>query len=83
MFDALDSSDDHTVTEQEFVDSLVADGVDSGAASALFKAMDETHTRKLSLTKFEHYCSCHTLQATNHGAERAAAPRERGASPAR
>ena len=26
------------------------------------QAIDETHTRKLSLTKFEHYCSCHTLQ---------------------
>ena len=62
MFDALDDTDDHTVTEREFVDGLAADGVDPGAARALFKAIDETHTRKISLTKFEHYCSCHTLQ---------------------
>ena len=45
MFDALDDTDDHTVTEHEFVEGLAADGVDAGAAAALFKAIDATRAR--------------------------------------
>lgn len=61
MFDALDGNDDRVVPREEFVDFLIHDGTDPKDAAALFNELDEARTGRLTLAKFDHYVSCHTL----------------------
>mmetsp|Transcript_8579 Transcript_8579/g.17790 ORF Transcript_8579/g.17790 Transcript_8579/m.17790 type:complete len:265 (+) Transcript_8579:3-797(+) len=61
MFDALDKDDSHVVTEEEFVQALMSEGVDQREAVSLFRQMDESHSGHLTVAKFDHYVAVHTL----------------------
>lgn len=61
MFDALDGNDDRVVPREDFVDILMHEGTDPKDAAALFLQLDEAHTGRLTLAKFDHYVAVHTL----------------------
>eukprot|EP00440_Ansanella_granifera_P043421 gb/GFBE01047070.1/.p1 GENE.gb/GFBE01047070.1/~~gb/GFBE01047070.1/.p1 ORF type:complete len:274 (+),score=42.75 gb/GFBE01047070.1/:1-822(+) len=61
MFQALDNDSSRVVTREEFISDLQTDGIDGKEATALFNELDETHTGRLTLAKFDHYVAVHTL----------------------
>jgi len=61
MFDALDIDDNRVVMESEFVAFLAEEGILEKEARHLFREMDDSHTGRLTIAKFDHYVSVHTL----------------------
>jgi len=61
MFDALDLDNNHIVTEDEFVSLLSEEGILEREARVLFREMDDSHTGRLTIAKFDHYAAVHTL----------------------
>jgi len=61
MFDALDLDNNNIVTEDEFVSALSEEGILEKEARMLFREMDDSHTRRLTVAKFDHYAAVHTL----------------------
>merc|ERR1712196_47809 len=61
MFDALDIDGSHVVTENEFVQALAEEGVVEKEARVLFREIDDSGTKRLTVAKFDHYVAVHTL----------------------
>jgi Ca2+-binding EF-hand superfamily protein len=61
MFDALDVDGNHVVSEQEFVTHLSNEGILDKEARLLFREMDDSRSGRLTIAKFDHYSSVHTL----------------------
>lgn len=62
MFDAMDLDGSHVVTETEFVLHLSEEGVVEKDARVLFREIDDSGTRRLTVAKFDHYVAVHTLK---------------------
>lgn len=61
MFDALDLDGSHVVTVEEFVSALKSEGILERDARNLFREIDDSHTGRLTVAKFDHYSAVHTL----------------------
>jgi len=61
MFEALDVDDSGMVTKGEFVSYMGTHAVPKAEAVKLFHDMDESHTGRLTIAKFDHYCAVRTL----------------------
>jgi Ca2+-binding EF-hand superfamily protein len=61
LFDALDVDGSQTVTEDELVAAVAEEGILEKEARALFREMDDSHTGRLTVAKFDHYVAVHTL----------------------
>lgn len=61
MFDSLDQDDNHVVTWDEFLNTMTAEGISEPEARSLFREMDDSHTGRLTIAKFDHYVAVRTL----------------------
>jgi len=61
MFDSLDQDENHVVTWDEFLNTMTSEGTSEQEARHLFREMDDSHTGRLTIAKFDHYVAVKTL----------------------
>lgn len=61
IFATLDDDEDHILTKREFVRGLMDEGVPKRTALQLFKEIDTTRSKKITIAKFQAYQNRHVI----------------------
>eukprot|EP00933_Yihiella_yeosuensis_P081545 TRINITY_DN95184_c0_g1_i1.p1 TRINITY_DN95184_c0_g1~~TRINITY_DN95184_c0_g1_i1.p1 ORF type:complete len:276 (-),score=30.61 TRINITY_DN95184_c0_g1_i1:55-882(-) len=61
MFEAMDQDNTSDITKEEFMAVLIGEGIPQKDAVELFHSIDESHSGRITLAKFDHYVAVHTL----------------------